>query len=97
MGQSAGAISAFALLANNKTRYFIKNVIFQSGRYDSFERPDIAFEKAEKFAKIAGLKVKQLASMPLEDMLDTQSTLAQKEAAFAEEAIKPTYPVGEPW
>ena len=92
MGQSAGAIFAFALLANNKTRHLIKNVIFQNGRYDSFERPEIAFKKAEKFAKIAGLRVKQLASMPLEDMLDTQSTLAQKEAAFAETKI-PFLPV----
>jgi len=83
MGQSAGAISAYALLANNRARHLIKNVIFQSGRYDSFETQDIASEKAEKFARMAGLKVKQLGTMPLEDILDTQSALAQKEATFA--------------
>ncbi len=92
MGQSAGAISAFALLANNKARHLIKNVIFQSGRFNSFETSDIASEKAEKFAKLAGLKIKKLATMPLERLLDAQSALAQKEAIFASTNI-PFLPV----
>ena len=92
MGQSAGAISAYALLANNRTRHFIKNVIFQSGRYDSFETQDLASEKAEKFAHIAGLKVKQLRTMSLEDLLNTQSIFAQKELMFASTNI-PFLPV----
>ncbi len=92
MGQSAGAISTFALLANNKARHFINNVIFQSGRYDSFETPDVASEKTEKFARLAGLKVKQLGEMPLEDILNTQSALAQEEAIFASTNI-PFLPV----
>jgi len=92
MGQSAGARSAYALLANNKARHFIKNVIFQSGFFNSFETSDVASEKAEKFAKIAGVQVNQLAAMPLEDILDVQSAFAQKGAIFASVNV-PFFPV----
>ena len=92
MGQSAGAISTYALLANKKARHFIKNVIFQSGRFNSFETTDVASEKAEKFAKIAGVPVKDLKTTPLEKLLDTQSSLAKEEAVFASTNI-PFLPV----
>jgi para-nitrobenzyl esterase len=92
MGQSAGAISAYALIANTKARNFISNVIFQSGRFNSFETTDIASEKAEKLAKIAGVTVKELKTLPLEEILNTQSTLAKNEAIFASTNI-PFLPV----
>ncbi len=92
MGQSAGARSAFALLANNKARHFIKNVIFQSGFFNSFETRDVASEKAEKFAKIAGVKVKQLKKISVEDILDTQTAVAQTGAIFASVNV-PFFPV----
>ena len=92
MGQSAGAISAYALLANKNARHLIKNVIFQSGRFNSFETTDIASEKAERLAGIAGVTVKELKTISLEELLDAQSALAKKEAIFASTNI-PLLPV----
>ena len=37
MGQSAGAISVYALLANKRASKMVSNAILQSGRYDNFE------------------------------------------------------------
>ena len=94
MGQSAGAISAYALLANEKARICFDKVILQSGRYDSFETPDTAAEKAEDLAKIAGVSVVDLKTLPVEDILDAQSILARQNAKFAATNI-PLMPVAD--
>ena len=94
MGQSAGAISAYALLANEKARKNFDKVILQSGRYDSFETPGTAAEKAEDLAKIAGVSVGDLKTLPVEDILDAQSILARQIAKFAATNI-PLMPVAD--
>ena len=94
MGQSAGAISAYALLANEKARICFDKVILQSGRYDSFETPDTAAEKAKDLAKIAGVSVRDLKTLPVEELLDAQSILARQNAKFAATNI-PLMPVAD--
>ena len=92
MGQSAGAISVYALLANKKSSKMVSNAILQSGRYDNFEELDAAHNKAEKFAHIAGVKVNALKTLPLEDFLNVQTKFIKAQAEFASSRI-PFLPV----
>jgi para-nitrobenzyl esterase len=94
MGQSAGAISAYALLANKKARANFDKVILQSGRYDSFETLDTAAKKVESLADIAGVTPDALKTLSVEDILDAQSKLAQQNAEFAATNI-PLMPVAD--
>ena len=94
MGQSAGAISAYALLANENARTNFDKVILQSGRYDSFETPDTAAKKAENLADIAGVTPDALKTLSVEDILDAQSKLARQNAEFADPNI-PLMPVAD--
>jgi para-nitrobenzyl esterase len=92
MGQSAGAISVYALLANKGARAMVSNAILQSGRYDNFEELEVAHKKAEQFASLAGVDVKALKTLPVEAILDAQTKFAKSQAEFASSGI-PFLPV----
>ena len=69
MGQSAGAISAYALLANTHARDLFQRVILQSGRFSSFETPESGSAAAVALAEIAGVEIGKLKSLQVEDVL----------------------------
>ena len=92
MGQSAGAISVYALLANKRASKMVSNAILQSGRYDNFEELEVAHKKTERFADIAGVEVKALKTLPLDEILNVQTKFAKTQAEFASSAI-PFLPV----
>jgi len=92
MGQSAGAISVYALLANKRASKMVSNAILQSGRYDNFEELEVAHKKTERFADIAGVEVKALKTLPLDEILNVQTKFAKTQAKFASSAI-PFLPV----
>ena len=83
MGQSAGAISAYALLANTHARDLFQRVILQSGRFSSFETPESGSAAAVALAEIAGVGIGKLKSLQVEEILDAQSELARQKADFA--------------
>ena len=87
MGQSAGAISAYALLANSKAQKMFHKVILQSGRYEHFETTANAEEKSISLSKIAGVNIEKLKNLEIEKILEAQTTQAIQSATFASTSI----------
>ena len=87
MGQSAGAISAYALLANSKAQKMFHKVILQSGRYEHFETAASSEEKSISLSKIAGVDIEKLTDLEIEKILEAQTTQAIQSATFASTSI----------
>ena len=92
MGQSAGAISAYGLLANSESSKLFHKLILQSGRYGNFDTLDNAEQKCLALAKIADVSIEELNTIKIEKLLDAQTDLAKQSKEFASTSI-PYLPV----
>lgn len=83
VGQSAGAISIFALLAARGTKDLFQQAILQSGRFNAIASLEEADEAGEAMLALSGVPRDDFAELPLDRLLELQTQQIRANAAFA--------------
>ena len=95
VGQSAGAISAFALLARDDSDSLFHRAILQSGRLSALGDVETARSAGEAFVSASNLNPSQLRHMPLEALLDLQVAQMRAGASEFAKTLTPFWPCAD--
>lgn len=82
-GQSAGAISIFALLATSGTAPLFRQAILQSGRFNSLSPKAQMESVGEAFLHRAGMSANALRNLPVAEIVTLQTAFIRENAEFA--------------
>ena len=83
MGQSAGSISVFGLLAHAPATPLFHQAILQSGRFNSLASRETMEGSGESFFASSGLSADALRALPIDQLLALQGQAIRENAQFS--------------